>query len=143
VGSQHSLGNDIDFPPEEILQSHEEARVVHEAPARLEVDQQVDIAARTRIAPGHGPEDTHVPRSEAGCDLEDLASLGSDVVRHSHAWDSPTKAGGRLFAPARLRTASGVLKTTTLWLGDRVAESKQMQADFGKKLVPGFHGHPA
>src|SRR5450756_2316477 len=84
VGSQGALENDIHFPPEEILQSHEEARVVHETAARHEVDKQVNIAVRPRFAPSHGPEDTDIPRSEAGCDLEDLASLGPDVVRHSH-----------------------------------------------------------
>jgi hypothetical protein len=75
---------------EEVLQVHEQRSQVEQAPPRLEVDQEVDVAGGVRLPARHRPEHADVAGAVAGGEGQNLTAHAgrgrrSTVDRPRHA----------------------------------------------------------
>jgi hypothetical protein len=65
---------------EEVLQVHEQRSQVEQAPPRLEVDQEVDVAGGIRLPARHRPEHADVAGAVAGGEGQKLTAHAGEVV---------------------------------------------------------------
>lgn len=73
-GPQSTLGDHVDIALQQLLQVHEEAAEVEQAPPRLEIDEEVDVARVGCFTAGDRADDAHVRGPPSARDLDDLVA---------------------------------------------------------------------
>jgi hypothetical protein len=81
AGSQTVGGDDIDRAAEQVRQVHDQAAEVQQASARLQVDEEINVAGGVRLATGHGTEHADVVRTMPPGEFKDLLAATSDLIR--------------------------------------------------------------
>jgi len=75
--------HDIHGPAQHFSQLDKQTRVIQQAPARFEINQDVDIAVGTFFAPHYGTEDANIVRAVAGSQTEDLfTAVAHQILEH-------------------------------------------------------------
>jgi len=74
VGPKPACRDHVDLSAKQRFQVDLELRVVEQAPAELEVHEDVDGTVRARLTPGHGSEHTDVAGAMALSDGQDLVA---------------------------------------------------------------------
>lgn len=69
---QSSLGHHVDLAAEQVFLVLSKSNVVEETPPRLELDEEVEVALRGLLVPGHRPKDPDPAGAVSGCDSRDL-----------------------------------------------------------------------
>jgi len=78
-----TFGHHIDFTPQQVPQIHHESTQVEQSPRRLEVDEEVDIAAPAVITTSHRAEHPDMSgATRAGYSEDLLAALPQFSQRH-------------------------------------------------------------
>jgi hypothetical protein len=71
--------NHIDLPAQRFFKIEDEPAEVEDGPARLQLDEKVDIAVRPSISSGHGPEHPDMACAVPRRNSEKLLSAGAEV----------------------------------------------------------------
>jgi hypothetical protein len=74
VGPKPAGSDHVDLSAKQGFQVDLKLRVVEQAPAELEVHEDVDVTVRTRLSPGHGSEHTDIAGAMTLGDGQDLVA---------------------------------------------------------------------
>jgi hypothetical protein len=75
----------VHWPLQELLKLQLESGMIEQAPAPLQIDQEIDVALRVGFSPSDRAKDTYVRGSMAGCDPKDLLSPMSQDLFNAYA----------------------------------------------------------
>src|SRR6266540_3196447 len=81
AGSQTTGGDDVDRAAEQVRQVHDQAAEVQQDAARLQVDEEINVAGGIRLATGHGTEHADVVGTMLPGELKDLLAAAGDLIR--------------------------------------------------------------
>ena len=84
-GPQPLLDRNVDLAAEKLLELDHQGRVVQQAATFFEVDEQVQVALRPRLAARDRPDDADVASTEPPRHLKDLHPLLVDSLSNTHA----------------------------------------------------------
>ena len=73
--AEAAIDDYVNAPPQKLLQVLPQPDMVEQAPARLQINEQIDITVRARIAASKGAEDADVPCPVACGDVKDLVAV--------------------------------------------------------------------
>ncbi len=99
--SQPSLRHHIDTTSQELLQVKDQRRVIEQASARLQVDEEIDVALRPCLAAGDRTKHADVAGAVLGGKLQDLLSLFPEKLVEVHGDRWPGAVGYRVSDTAR------------------------------------------